>query len=484
MPTATDLVTDLPADFEVFGQAVATSMADLLGGTTGQILSKTSATDMDFTWIANDQGDITGITAGTGITVTSPTGPVPTVSINTAVTADLTTAQTLTNKTLTTPIIASISNTGTLTLPTSTDTLVGRATTDTLTNKTLTSPALTTPTISTLTTNGDLLYGTGSGALARKAIGSTGQVLTVAAGIPSWATPSGGSPFAADISVNGLTIGKGTASQSDNTALGVSALLANTTGQYNTAVGKNALTAATTGGQNTAVGRNTAVSLTTGVQNVAIGQSTLATGTTSSYNVAIGVNALRDCTADYNNGVGQSSGLLITSGVQNVFYGAFAGDNTTTGSNNVAIGYAARPSNATVSDSVTLGNSSISTLRCQQTSITALSDERDKTNIEPVQLGLDFVNELKPVTFDWAMRPEYDENGDVINNANNGKSETGFIAQDLLALQNKYDTEAYLKLVEQDNPERLEASAGKLLPILVKAIQDLSAKVAALEANA
>ena len=50
MPTNTDLVTDLPADFEVFGQAVATSMADLLGGTTGQLLSKTSATDMDFTW--------------------------------------------------------------------------------------------------------------------------------------------------------------------------------------------------------------------------------------------------------------------------------------------------------------------------------------------------------------------------------------------------------------------------------------------------
>jgi hypothetical protein len=108
MPTATDLVTDLPADFEVFGQAVATSMADLLGGTTGQILAKNSATDMDFVWIANDQGDITGITAGTGITVTSPTGPVPTVSIDTAVTADLTTAQTLTNKTLASPKISSI----------------------------------------------------------------------------------------------------------------------------------------------------------------------------------------------------------------------------------------------------------------------------------------------------------------------------------------------------------------------------------------
>lgn len=56
-------------------------------------------------------------------------------------------SQTLTNKTLTSPVIGTISNTGTLTLPTSTDTLVGRATTDTLTNKTLTSPTINTPTI-------------------------------------------------------------------------------------------------------------------------------------------------------------------------------------------------------------------------------------------------------------------------------------------------------------------------------------------------
>jgi hypothetical protein len=57
MPTSTDLVTDLPADFEVFGQAVATSMADLLGGTTGQVLSKASNTDMDFTWVAQDDSN-------------------------------------------------------------------------------------------------------------------------------------------------------------------------------------------------------------------------------------------------------------------------------------------------------------------------------------------------------------------------------------------------------------------------------------------
>lgn len=54
MPTTTDLVTDLPADFAIFGQAVDTSLAELKGGATGQVLSKTSATDMDFTWIDPD----------------------------------------------------------------------------------------------------------------------------------------------------------------------------------------------------------------------------------------------------------------------------------------------------------------------------------------------------------------------------------------------------------------------------------------------
>jgi hypothetical protein len=75
MPTTTDLVTDLPADFEVFGQAVDTALMDLKGGTTGQVLSKTSNTDMDFTWVAQDdsnaiqnaivdaKGDLIGATA-------------------------------------------------------------------------------------------------------------------------------------------------------------------------------------------------------------------------------------------------------------------------------------------------------------------------------------------------------------------------------------------------------------------------------------
>ena len=103
-------------------------------------------------------GDLTAIVAGSGLTGTSLSGPIPTLNVigGTGITANaddiaidatvatLTGSQTLTNKILTLPTISSISNTGTITLPTSTDTLVGKATTDTLTNKTLTSPVLNT----------------------------------------------------------------------------------------------------------------------------------------------------------------------------------------------------------------------------------------------------------------------------------------------------------------------------------------------------
>ena len=86
MPTNTDLVTDLPADFEVFGQAVDTTLADLKGGTSGQILAKNSNTDMDFVWIANDQGDITGITATSPLTGGGTSGAI-TVGIQAATTS-------------------------------------------------------------------------------------------------------------------------------------------------------------------------------------------------------------------------------------------------------------------------------------------------------------------------------------------------------------------------------------------------------------
>lgn len=75
-PDDTDLVKDGASAIRTLGQAIDTSMADLEGGTTGQILSKTSNTDMDFTWIDQNTGDITGVTAGTGISGGGTSGTV------------------------------------------------------------------------------------------------------------------------------------------------------------------------------------------------------------------------------------------------------------------------------------------------------------------------------------------------------------------------------------------------------------------------
>lgn len=132
MPTPTDLVTDLPADFEVFGQAVDTSLADLKGGTTGQILSKATNADMDFTWTTASPGDITEVTAGTGISGGGTSGAV------------------------------------------------------TITNDMAT----------TITAAGDIVVGTGSGTYDNLPIGTTGQILTADTSVSpykvKWAAAAGG----------------------------------------------------------------------------------------------------------------------------------------------------------------------------------------------------------------------------------------------------------------------------------------------------
>ena len=87
------------------------------------------------------------LTGGTGIDTTG-SAQTMTFAIDNTV-ATLTGSQTLTNKTLTTPTIASITNGGTVTIPSGADTLVARTSTDTLTNKTLSSPTLTSPVINT-----------------------------------------------------------------------------------------------------------------------------------------------------------------------------------------------------------------------------------------------------------------------------------------------------------------------------------------------
>jgi hypothetical protein len=141
-----------------------------IGGTLGVTGAITATSTINGTTIPATKTLVTTVDTQTLTNKTLTTPVISSISNTGTITLPTTTdtlvgratTDTLTNKTLTAPIISSISNTGTLTLPNSTDTLVGRATTDTLTNKTLTSPVIATITNTgtiTLPTSTDTLVG-------------------------------------------------------------------------------------------------------------------------------------------------------------------------------------------------------------------------------------------------------------------------------------------------------------------------------------
>lgn len=79
-PADTDLVKDGAAAIRTLGNGIDTSLIDLKGGTTGQVLSKASNTDLDYSWVTPNVGDITEVQAGTGISIASGTGPIPVIT--------------------------------------------------------------------------------------------------------------------------------------------------------------------------------------------------------------------------------------------------------------------------------------------------------------------------------------------------------------------------------------------------------------------
>ncbi len=300
---------------------------------------------------------------------------------------------------------------------------------------------------------------------------------TLASGVTASSLTSVGTLTSLTVSgnatVNGLRLGRGTGGNIDTTAFGQNALDSETIGTGNTAFGSNALTAITSGNQNTAIGRNAGQSLATATGCVAIGSQALRDSTLTNQSVAIGQDAMLTASGANECVAVGTQALGATTGANNTAIGHSAGSGNTSGTNNTFVGNGAAGATATTSNAITLGNSSIATLRCQVTTITSLSDARDKKDIVDIPAGLDFVKALQPRAFLWNMR----DGGKV------DVPEFGFIAQELQAAQ--VDTGITVPgLVYDENPEKLEASAGVLIPVLVQAIKQLEARVAALEAGA
>jgi hypothetical protein len=258
----------------------------------------------------------------------------------------------------------------------------------------------------------------------------------------------------------------------------------------NTIIGNGNATALTTGGSNIIIGKGNGTGITTNNGNILIGNAAGPLFNAGSSNIIIGGAAMTR-PETYNSNIAIGSNTLFLAGLggttceENTAIGVGAGGTTyRSGSNNTILGYDADTSVASVDNEFTLGNSSVATLRCAVTSITSLSDARDKTDIKDLSYGVDFIKSLTPREFTWNNRPEVrvvrDEEGNEtekeIESKNKGKKDFGFVAQEVQALDN--DT---LRLIYNSNPEKLEMSYGKLVPILVQAVKELTARLEALE---
>lgn len=267
------------------------------------------------------------------------------------------------------------------------------------------------------------------------------------------------------VSVGYQAMYSATTSSDNNVCVGYQAGYDLDGGDYCVFVGYSAGYAGGTGSYNTGTGYNSLDALTTGAYNVASGGSSLGNVTDASSNTGIGHNA----------------GFNVSSGSNNTFLGRNAGywqdgsgtNGLTTGSNVMCLGYEAVPSSATATNEITLGDNDITTLRCNVTTISSLSDERDKTAIADLTYGLDFINDMRPVEFTWNRR----------DGSFGAKPDIGFIAQELNDVELSHSSSSRTRLVNWDNPEKLEADYVRSYPILVKAVQELSAKCNALEAR-
>jgi hypothetical protein len=261
-------------------------------------------------------------------------------------------------------------------------------------------------------------------------------------------------------------------------AIGYQAGHNSTLNDFNTYVGANAGNLGTTSKDHqTYIGYN-AGNDATGDYSTAVGSNALGDGT-HLHSTAVGYAALGRTTTSspyYNVAVGYGAGGSIYSGDNNTIIGYNAvssADNQYYLSNCTVLGNAATASGASASNEITLGDSNITSLRCNDTTISTLSDQRDKTAIEDLPYGLSFINDLRPVKFTWNRR----------DGSMGDRPEIGFIAQELYDVELDHSSTTLTRLVSWENPERLEARPMATYPILVKAVQELSAKCDALEAR-
>lgn len=305
-------------------------------------------------------------------------------------------------------------------------------------------------------------------------------------------------------------------SGSGNTGIGGYALYSNTTGSYNTGIGNSPLWKNTTGSYNTALGYIANAYNTTGNWNAAVGYDAMSTNTTGASNTAVGAFALSaNVTGNGNTSVGYNT-LLYSTGGNNAAFGVNAlqstttyGGNTgigaytlvtnTTGGNNTALGANADVNSNNLSYASAIGNGAIvnssNKVRIGSSTVTVIegqvnwsypSDGRFKFNISETDIkGLDFINLLRPVAYNFDTR-KFDEFlmkniPDSIKaqrmtgqdyNASSSIYQSGFIAQEVEEAMKKsgYNFNGLHKPMDENDNYSL--SLGQFVVPLVKAVQE------------
>lgn len=275
------------------------------------------------------------------------------------------------------------------------------------------------------------------------------------------ALPAGNLSFP-NTAIGYRALGSATSDVGLNTAVGLYALESATSSVSNVAVGYTALRFHQSGVQNTAIGTNAMRFSTTSNSNTAVGYNALLNDLAGQFNTAIGVGSLVGASQSTlviagNTGVGGSSLGGVTTGTFNTGIGYQSGLNITTGSNNTTLGNGASVPTSTASNQVRIGNAAV-TYAGVQVAWTVTSDRRLKDNIKDSNLGLNFINQLRPVSY-------------VRKNDESKKPEYGFIAQELQeTLKNNGVTSS--GIVSEADDSTLSVRYNDLFAPLVKAVQE------------
>ena len=303
----------------------------------------------------------------------------------------------------------------------------------------------------------------------------------------------------------GLEAGRGITSGSNNTMIGFRAGQNGTlSGENNVGIGNEALQDCAAGSGNVAIGREAGQNLTTGDFNTLVGQWAGQSGQiTGDWNVCVGFGTGASMGAAASNVyIGRNAGGNALNGQVNTCVGADAGLGITSGGGNTLIGFqagrSASPSGniSTQTFQVVLGNNSVTDLWCADTSISS-SDQRDKADITDFTHGLDWITQMRPVTYKWDKRSWYvdwDANPDtllseVTSDGTHKKDRVniGLLAQEVQTIEKAdgFSTSSDNELIckTTSDGQQIGLKYERIVPVLINAIKELKAEVDTLKAK-